>query len=93
MCPVAATFSTSGYGGGDIRHQRIHGKSGEVQRLLVYHNGEFATSPTDRPIVGWIIAGIPQDFSGGKVMTLVFCKEGLNMVIFDQAMGEQMIEV
>ena len=26
-------------------------------------------------------------------MTLIFCKEGLNMVIMDQAMGEQMLEL
>ena len=26
-------------------------------------------------------------------MRLIFCKEGLNMVIIDQTMGEQMLEV
>jgi hypothetical protein len=43
--------------------------------------------------LGWIIAQIPQAVTGGKFMTLVFYKEGLNMVIIDQAMAEQMIEV
>ena len=36
---------------------------GEMEKyngLLVYHVGDVATSPTDRPIVGWIIADTPR---------------------------------
>ena len=61
--------------------------------MLVYHNKDFATDPTDRPILGWIVAETPQAMIGGKLMAVLIYKEGLNMVILDQAMGEQMIGV
>ena len=69
------------------------GRVGKYTGLLVYHDKDLATSPPGRPILGWTIEEIPQATSGGKFMTLLFYKKGLNMVIIDQAMGEQMIEV
>ena len=65
------------------------GRVAEYNGLLVYHNEDDTTSPTDWPILGWIIASSPRAVSGGKFMTLIFCKEGLNMVIIDQAMGSR----
>ena len=35
------------------------GGVGRNNGLLLYHDGDFATSPTDRPIVCWIIADTP----------------------------------
>ena len=37
--------------------------------LLVYRNGDFATSPTNPPILDWIIAKIPQAVNSGQFMT------------------------
>ena len=41
------------------------GRVAEYNGLLVYHDEDYTTSPTDRPILGWIIASIPRAMSGG----------------------------
>ena len=69
------------------------GRLMEYNGLLVYRDGDSTTSPTDRPILGWIIASIPRAVSGGRFMVLMFYKEGLNMAIIDKEMGEQMLEL
>ena len=54
--------------------------------LLIYNNRGFA-DPAAQPLVGWIVAETPKALSGGRYMTLLIYKEGLNMVVLDHEVG------
>ena len=69
------------------------GRVVEYNGLLVYRDGDSTTSPTDRPILGWIIASTPRAMIGRRFMALMFYKEGLNMAIIDKEMGDKMLEL
>ena len=61
--------------------------------MLVYHNKDLATDPTNKPILGWIVAETPQAMNRERFMALLIYKEGLNMIMLDHVRGEQMIYV
>ena len=51
------------------------GEVREYNGLLVYHNKDFATDPTDKPLLGWIVAETPQAVNRERFMALLTTKK------------------
>ena len=52
--------------------------------LLVYNTENLYTNPTNKPLLGWIIAETPAAVRTGRYMVLLVKKWGVNMVMMGQ---------
>ena len=69
---------------------------GEMRKYngsLVHNNGNPATYPADKPLLGWVIAETPQAGTRGRYMALLVYKEGLNMIMLGQVLGRRIIDI
>ena len=68
------------------------GEERTYSRHLVYNTENRYTNPTNKPLLGWIIAETPAAVRMGIYMVLLVYKSGMNMVMMGQQQGRQMID-
>ena len=61
--------------------------------MLVHNSRGFTADPDVQPLIGLIVAEMPQAVNGGRYMALLTYGEEVKMVVLDHELGRQLVDV
>ena len=72
-----------------------NGSGGErkYHGLLVHDNRGYFAAPDVQPLIGLVVAEMPQAVRGGRYMTLLTYGEEVTMVVLDLELGRQLVDL